>query len=68
MQRYLVTVWQTRKKKQIHDWSLYNLKLTFFAHILQDILQIILVYRHSKHFISGKEGDLPVGFPDRFQF
>ena len=37
MQKYKVTVWQTRKKKQFHDWYLYNLKLTFFAHILQDI-------------------------------
>ena len=54
------------KKKQFHDWSLYNLKLTFFAHILQDISQIILVCRNSKHFISGKEGDLRVGFLDRF--
>ena len=26
-----------QKKKQFHDWSLYNLKLTFFAYILQDI-------------------------------
>ena len=28
---------KNQKKKQFHDWSLYNLKLTFFAHILQDI-------------------------------
>ena len=26
-----------QKKIQFHDWSLYNLKLTFFAHVLQDI-------------------------------
>ena len=27
-----------QKKKQFHDWSLYNLKLTFFAHIFSRYL------------------------------
>ena len=40
--------------------------LTLFAHI-QDIIHIIFsVCTYSKNFITGKEGDLPVGFPDRF--
>ena len=40
--------------------------LTLFAHI-QDIIHIIFRYVHIlKNFITGKEGDLSVGFPDRF--
>ena len=35
-------------------------------HIAQDILRITLTSTHLRNFFPGEEGDLPVGFPDRF--
>ena len=57
-----------KKKKQnpISRLTPLQFEAYFLCTYLQNISQIILVCRHSKHFISGKEGHLPVGFPDRF--
>ena len=35
-------------------------------HITEDMVRITLTSTHFKNLFSRKEGDLPVGFPDRF--
>ena len=43
-----------------------SLQISILQHIAQDILHFILTSTHLRNFFSGDEGDLPVGFPDRF--
>ena len=43
-----------------------DLMLWIFQHITEDIVRITLTSTHLRNLFSGKEGDLPVGFPDRF--
>ena len=40
--------------------------LLIFQHIAEDMVRLTLDSTHFRDFFSGKEGDLPVGFPDRF--
>ena len=43
-----------------------DLMLWIFQHITEDMVRITLTSTHFRNLFSGKEGDLPVGFPDRF--
>ena len=43
-----------------------DLMLWIFQHITEDMVRITLASTHFRNLFSGKEGDLPVGFPDRF--
>ena len=43
-----------------------ELMLWIFKHITEDMVRITLASTHFRNLFSGKEGDLPVGFPDRF--
>ena len=43
-----------------------SLPISILKHIAQDILHFILTSTRLRNFFSGEEGDLPVGFPDRF--
>ena len=43
-----------------------SLQISILQHIAQDILHFILTSTHLRNFFSGDEGDLPVGFHDRF--
>ena len=40
--------------------------ITIFQHIVQDSWTITSVLTYFGNFITGKEGDLPVGKPDRY--
>ena len=44
----------------------HDLMLWIFQHITEDMVRITLASTHLRNLFSGKEGDLPVGFPDRF--
>ena len=43
-----------------------TLPILILQHIPKDILRITWTSTHLKNIFSGQEGDLPVGFPDRF--
>ena len=43
-----------------------DLMLWIFQHITEDMVRITSTSTHFRDLFSGKEGDLPVGFSDRF--
>ena len=43
-----------------------SLQISILQHIAQDILRFTFTSTHLTNFFSGEEGDLSVGFPDRF--
>ena len=51
----------------LNNFKFYrDLMLWIFQHITEDMVRITLTSTHFRNLFSGKEGDLPVGKPDRF--